>query len=145
MSTLNLRIEVDTSLPFGDAMRSLRQEISCKASDAAALKNPLLIAPWHVGMVLERGQLVRFRDLLFRVTQAHTARPDWIPNHTHTHFQRVIEDSGDKYPEWTPAPPWYFAGDRVSHVGRSWESVVNNNHWEPGAPGIDDRIWQELT
>lgn len=39
----------------------------------------------------------------------------------------------------------YLKGDVVSHRNRLWVSTHDGlNHWEPGAEGIDERIWAEV-
>lgn len=56
----------------------------------------------------------------------------------------------------TDAPAWkdpgtihakmYRYGEVVSHNGETWVSEHPYlNHWEPGAPGIDSRIWKKIT
>lgn len=40
----------------------------------------------------------------------------------------------------------YHQGDTVTHHGRTWESRHPHlNHWEPGATGVDGRIWADIT
>lgn len=40
----------------------------------------------------------------------------------------------------------YHQGDHVTHNGRVWLSKHPGlNHWEPGAPGVDGRIWLDVT
>ena len=34
-------------------------------------------------------------------------------------------------------------GDRVTHKGKTWESTIDNNVWEPGAAGTGG-VWIEL-
>ena len=57
-------------------------------------------------------------------------------------------------PEGTPA--WvnpltdhalmYHAGDVITHTGRFWQSKhANLNSWEPGATGVDEQIWRDVT
>ena len=35
----------------------------------------------------------------------------------------------------------YITGDRVKHNGKTWESLVDNNVWEPGAQGTE-ALWK---
>lgn len=40
----------------------------------------------------------------------------------------------------------YHPGDTVTHQGRTWVSRHPHlNHWEPGATGVDGRIWADIT
>ena len=34
-----------------------------------------------------------------------------------------------------------MTGDRVKHNGKTWESLVDNNVWEPGAQGTE-ALWK---
>ena len=54
------------------------------------------------------------------------------------------------------APPWadpgtdhsamYRQGSYVTHQGKTWLSRHPGlNHWEPGTPGVDGRIWLDVT
>ena len=57
-------------------------------------------------------------------------------------------------PEGTPAwenpltdhAKMYRHGDVITHADRFWESQHPwLNHWEPGAHGVDERIWADIT
>ena len=40
----------------------------------------------------------------------------------------------------------YLPGAIVAHDGRVWESTHPGlNHWRPGSPGVDYRIWRDIT
>lgn len=72
-----------------------------------------------------------------------------------------LQDSGKLTPppageDVDTAKPWkdpgtdhslmYRLGDIVTHQGRTWESRHPHlNHWEPGAQGVDGRIWLDVT
>lgn len=75
---------------------------------------------------------------------------------------RVLEEAGgivsgggdsggtDVIPEWQPwdgVSGGYAQGDVVMHGGRYWVSTYEGavNVWEPGAPGVDERYWREMT
>lgn len=56
----------------------------------------------------------------------------------------------DKIPAWvnplTDHAKMYHAGAVVTHNGKVWESTHPGlNHWEPGAHGVDSRIWLDIT
>ena len=53
------------------------------------------------------------------------------------------EISIEEWPEWrqpTGAQDAYQYLDKVSHAGKHWISVANDNVWEPGVYG-----WEEVT
>lgn len=56
----------------------------------------------------------------------------------------VIEEA----PAWEPydgiPPVKWQTGSKCTHNGKKWESMVDNNIWEPGAFGVDSNIWREI-
>lgn len=54
----------------------------------------------------------------------------------------------EEYPAWEPyngiPPVPYQVGSKVTHNGKKWESMVDNNVWEPGAFGVGEEIWKEV-
>lgn len=56
----------------------------------------------------------------------------------------------DTVPAWenplTDHARMYLQGAVVTHNGRIWQSTHPGlNHWEPGATGVDERIWADIT
>lgn len=52
----------------------------------------------------------------------------------------------EEYPQWErwngiDRSPWQ-EGSKCIHNGVKYISQVNDNIWEPGAPGVDERIWK---
>lgn len=67
-------------------------------------------------------------------------------------LQVETDEQGSRpWKPWHPTNPatWFFYGDLATDTtGKIWESQVDPtghqpNVWEPGAPGIDARYWQE--
>jgi len=54
----------------------------------------------------------------------------------------------EEYPAWEPyngiPPVKWHTGSKCTHNGKKWESMVDNNVWEPGAFGVDQNIWNEI-
>lgn len=59
-------------------------------------------------------------------------------------------ENPDKIPAWvsplTDHALMYHSGAVVAHNNKVWESTHPGlNHWEPGAHGVDERIWADIT
>lgn len=70
-------------------------------------------------------------------------RPDAL-----TDPEKLPEDTSD-IPAWanphTDHSAMYRQGDIVAHKQRVWVSNHPGlNHWEPGAVGVDSRIWEDI-
>lgn len=70
-----------------------------------------------------------------------------LPKPEHAGVEDVKPDA--TFPDWvspgTSHALMYPRGAVVGHSGRVWESRLDMNHWEPGASGIDERIWLDIT
>ena len=59
------------------------------------------------------------------------------------------EPEPEEYPEWDRwdgigTIPWQN-GSKCTHNGKKYVSHVDNNIWEPGATGVYENIWEEVT
>ena len=57
-------------------------------------------------------------------------------------------EEAEEYPQWER---WngidkipYQTDSKVTHNGEKYISMVDNNFWEPGAPGVYDNIWKNV-
>lgn len=54
----------------------------------------------------------------------------------------------EECPAWEPyngiPPVKWQTGSKCTHNGKKWESMVDNNVWEPGAFGVGAEIWKEI-
>lgn len=54
----------------------------------------------------------------------------------------------EECPAWEPyngiPPVKWQTGSKCTHSGKKWESMVDNNVWEPGAFGVGPEIWKEV-
>lgn len=52
----------------------------------------------------------------------------------------------EECPVWEPyngiPPIKWQKGSKCAHNGKRWESMVDNNVWEPGAFGVGEEIWR---
>lgn len=120
------------------------------SSDVAA-KCPALFAAWDGnGHAYAEGERVSFEGVLYTCLQAHTSQADWSPTAAVGLWAKTL-DAGNPDTPTEDIPEWeqpdstnpYMKGDRVTHNGKTWESTVDNNVWEPGAQGVAQ--WVEVS
>ena len=83
---------------------------------------------------------------LYKCLQAHTSQADWNPENSPSLWAKVLAgQEGTGIGEWEQPDSTnpYMTGDQVTHNGKTWESLVDNNVWEPGAQGTE-ALWQQV-
>lgn len=128
--------------------RELRSQIEDNAggmSDYMALQYTELFEAWSDGVAYKAGDRVRYNGTLYKVLQDHISQGDWQPDSTSSLYAKVLIPDPTVVPEWEQpdSTNGYMAGDKVLHGGKTWESLVDNNVWEPGVAGTE-ALWQEV-
>lgn len=85
-----------------------------------------------------------YNDELYKCLQAHVSQADWNPENAPSLWAKVLAgQEGTGIGEWEQPDSTnpYMTGDRVKHNGKTWESLVDNNVWEPGAQGTE-ALWK---
>ena len=118
-------------------------------TDEQALEVPTLYPDYEEleeGTSLAAGDRLNYRGALYKVLQAHQVQASWTPADAHSLFAKVLIPDPDVIPEWEQPESTnpYSKGDRVTHNGKTWESDVDNNVWEPGAVGTE-ALWHEIS
>lgn len=111
------------------------------ATDEQALAVPALYPAWRSGVTYTAGQRLLYNSVLYKVLQDHTSQETWTPDAAPSLFAKVLIPDETVIPEWEQPDSTnpYMKGDRVLHNGKTWESTVDNNVWEPGVYG-----WTEV-
>lgn len=129
--------------------RALRHQIEDNAagmSDYMALQYTELFGCWSGdGIAYKAGDRIRYNGTLYKVLQDHISQGDWLPDSTSSLYAKVLIPDPTVVPEWEQpdSTNGYMAGDKVLHGGKTWESLVDNNVWEPGVAGTE-ALWQEV-
>lgn len=115
------------------------------ATDEQALQAVAVYPAWREGVAYAEGERVRHNGELWRVLAAHESQAAWAPDAAPSLFAKVLTaDDGTilawQQPDSTNA---YAKGDRVTHNGKTWESMADGNVWEPGAAGTE-ALWVEV-
>ena len=67
---------------------------------------------------------------------------NWTPD---TAVSLFVEVSIEEIPDWVQpsAGNAFMTGDKCKHNGHTWESIIDNNVWEPGTVGTEN-LWSQL-
>lgn len=112
--------------------------------DEQAIEVQVLYPEWSGdGVEYEKDFKVNYDGVLYKVLQKHTSQADWTPTEAPSLFAKVLTEPG-VIKEWEQPESTnpYMKGDKVSHDEKIWESLVDNNVWEPGAQGTE-ALWKE--
>lgn len=118
-------------------------------TDEQALRVPSLYPDWEAmkeGTHLTKGQRVNYKGVLYNVLSDHDKQAAWTPADAPSLFTKVLIPDPSVIPDWEQplSTNGYKKGDRVRHKSKIWESLVDNNVWEPGISGTEGQ-WKEVT
>ena len=117
-------------------------------TDEQALTVKSLYPDWEKdfkeGDTLAAGLRVNYNGVLYKVLQTHQKQDAWNPVDAISLFAQVLIENPDVIPEWIQpdSTNGYMTGDTVTYNGSTWESLVDNNIWEPGATGTEN-LWKK--
>ena len=92
------------------------------------------------------GYRVVYGGKLYKCLQDHTPQEAWTPTAAPSLWAEILPgQDGTDIGEWVQPDSTnpYMRGDKVTHNGKTWESTIDGNVWEPGAPGV--YTWVEVT
>ena len=114
-------------------------------TDEQAVKVVALFPLWNPQATYAVGDRVRYAGTLYRCLQPHTAQEPWNPADAPSLWAKVLTDPSGAILPWEQPDSTnpYMKGDKVTHNGKTWESLVDNNVWEPGAVGTES-LWKEV-
>lgn len=118
-------------------------------TDEQALTVPTLYDFWNFKdengnpILYKAGKRVRYEGVLYKVLQDHTSQEDWTPTLAPSLFAKVLVEDPNVITEWVQpdSTNGYSVGDKVTRNGVTYESLVDNNVWEPGATGTES-LWK---
>lgn len=110
-----------------------------KVDYIAACDHPEVFEEWADGENYVAGDKRRHGGAVYVCLQPHTSQPDWTPSAAASLWAKVINASEDPavIPAWEQPNSTnpYGKGDKVTHKGKTWESSIDNNVWEPSVYG----------
>ena len=122
-------------------LRPIIDKAAASLDDATALEAVTLFPVWSAADAYGAGDRVRYDGVLYRCLTAHTAQETWTPTDAPSLWAKVlVSDDGAILPwEQPDSTNTYSIGDKVTHNGKTWVSIVDLNSYEPGVYG-----WEEV-
>lgn len=114
-------------------------------TDEQALSVKDLYEEWAPYKDYKIGERKLYNKELYKCLQDHTAQAEWNPKDAPSLWTKILIPDLEVITEWEQpeSTNGYSAGDKVTHNGKTWESLVDNNVWEPGAVGTES-LWREV-
>lgn len=122
-------------------LRKLLENQTAAMTDEQILNYPDFVEKWKSGQKYEADKRLEYNGTIYKVLTEHTSQADWTPDAAPSLFAKVLIPDTGTIPEWEQPNSTnpYAKGDKVTHNGKTWESAVDNNVWEPGVYG-----WNEV-
>ena len=146
-----VRLSNITEKALKNMQAMMRQaEINSESNtDEQALEVQALYPEWESfedGHTFKVGNRVNYHEVLYKVLQEHQKQEAWNPVDASSLFAKVLNPDSSIIMEWEQpdSTNGYMTGDRVIRNGIIYESLVDNNVWEPGAVGTET-LWKEVT
>ena len=124
-----------------DVINDAVKEVLVLLTDEQALQVVDLHPLWETGKSYLIGDRVCYADILYKALQNHTSQEDWTPDISVSLWAKVLTSETNEPLPWEQPESTnpYMLGDRVVHNGKTWESTIDNNVFEPGVAG-----WKEV-
>ena len=121
-------------------MRPYIEKAAINLTDEDALQAVNLFPQWVVEHAYVVGERLQYKNVLYRVVQAHTSQADWTPDVTPAMFVIVSLDEWPEFVQPTGAHDAYNKGDKVTFNGKHHISLIDGNVYSPAAYPAG---WQE--
>lgn len=114
-----------------------------EVDDDTALTLASLFDAWSPDAVdYAVDDVVRHDEKPYQCLQAHTSQADWAPDVAVSLWVRYRDPAAlEAWVQPTGGHDAYAAGERVSHNGNVWTSLVDANVWEPTA--ANSTLWRD--
>ena len=122
------------------ALRPYIEKASVSLADEDALQAVELFPQWVTGRAYVVDDRLQYKNVLYRVVQAHTSQADWTPDITPALFVVVSLDEWPEFIQPTGAHDAYNKGDKVTFEGKHYISLIDGNVYSPTAYPAG---WQE--
>ena len=97
------------------------------------------------GIEYTKDTRIQYNGNLYKCITTHTSQETWNPEDAPSLWTKILIPDPGVIPEWEQPSSTnpYMKDDKVSHNGKIWISLVDNNVWEPGVVGTES-LWKEV-
>ena len=122
-----------TLIELAQKLRPYIEKAATSLSDEDALEATNLFPNWHSNQPQKKDERGRDEGILYKCLQPHTSQDTWAPHLAPSLWAKVLIPDPDVIPEWEQPDSTnpYMIGDRVMFNGLVYESVIDNNIWNP--------------
>lgn len=130
-----------TLIELAHKLRHYIEKASFFLDDVDALESVELFPMWKAAGEYSENDRVRYDGVLYRCLTSHTANATWTPTDAPSLWTKVLIPDANVIPEWEQplSTNPYMKGDKVSYMGKNYESTIDNNVWSPDTYG-----WREI-
>lgn len=121
-------------------LRPYIEKAATNLTDEDALQAVELFPQWVTGHAYAVDDRLQYKNVLYRVVQAHTSQVDWTPDITPALFVVVSLDEWPEFVQPTGAHDAYKKGDKITFNGKHYISLIDANVYSPTAYPAG---WQE--
>ena len=114
-------------------LRPYIEKAAANLPDEDALQAVELFPQWATGHAYAVDERLQYKNVLYRVVQAHTSQADWTPDKTPALFVVVSLDEWPEFVQPTGAHDAYKKGDKVTFEGKHYISLIDANVYSPAA------------
>ena len=114
-------------------LRPYIEKAATNLTDEDALQAVELFPQWVTGRAYAVDERLQYKNVLYRVVQAHTSQADWTPDKTPALFVVVSLDEWPEFVQPTGAHDAYKKGDKVTFNGKHYISLIDANVYSPAA------------
>ena len=114
-------------------LRPYIEKAATNLTDEDALQAVELFPQWATGHAYAVDERLQYKNVLYRVVQAHTSQADWTPDITPALFVVVSLDEWPEFVQPTGAHDAYKKGDKVTFEGKHYISLIDANVYSPAA------------
>jgi FtsP/CotA-like multicopper oxidase with cupredoxin domain len=107
--------------------------------DHDMMRELVVVNNWKPGVALKVGNVVKYQNVDYRVTQAHTTQSTWTPPAVPALFDRVNNNDGT----WQPQIR-YAINDRVLYNGKLYSAIQVFQSVAGQTPDVVPALWKAL-